>query len=88
MLIIGCDFHSCYQQIDMLDEATGAFYRSLQGLRGWLAKCALRAATAVGLATRWKKKIRFVEGSPNVRPRHVACRSSRHYQYMAASRSR
>jgi transposase len=46
MLIIGCDFHTRYQQIAMMDEATGelterrldhesgeahAFYRSLQG---------------------------------------------------------
>ena len=46
MMIIGCDFHTRYQQIAMLDEATGelterrldhqngeaeAFYRSLQG---------------------------------------------------------
>src|SRR5579859_7226102 len=47
MLIIGCDFHTRYQQIAMMDEATGelierrlqhengeaaAFYRSLPGL--------------------------------------------------------
>jgi hypothetical protein len=46
MIIIGCDFHTRYQQIAMLDEATGelterrldhpsgeaeAFYRNLQG---------------------------------------------------------
>ena len=46
MLIIGCDFHTRYQQIAMVDEATGemierrldhesgeahAFYRDLQG---------------------------------------------------------
>ena len=46
MLIIGCDFHTRYQQIAMMDEATGelterrldhqsgeaqAFYRNLQG---------------------------------------------------------
>ena len=46
MMIIGCDFHTRYQQIAMMDEATGelterrldhqsgeaeAFYRSLQG---------------------------------------------------------
>ena len=46
MLIIGCDFHTRYQQMAMLDEATGelierhldhasgetqAFYRELQG---------------------------------------------------------
>ena len=46
MLIIGCDFHTRYQQIAMLDEATGelterqldrqsgeaeSFYRNLQG---------------------------------------------------------
>jgi len=46
MLIIGCDFHTRYQQIAMLDESTGelierrgdhesgeaqAFYRDLQG---------------------------------------------------------
>ena len=46
MLIIGCDFHTRYQQIAMMGEATGeltelrldhesgeahAFYRSLQG---------------------------------------------------------
>ena len=46
MMIIGCDFHTRYQQIAMLDEATGelterrldhqtgeaeAFYRSLPG---------------------------------------------------------
>jgi hypothetical protein len=23
MLIIGCDFHTCYQQIAMMDEAAG-----------------------------------------------------------------
>jgi hypothetical protein len=46
MIIIGCDFHTRYQQIAMLDESTGelierrlnhesgeaeAFYRGLQG---------------------------------------------------------
>ena len=46
MMIIGCDFHTRYQQIAMMDEATGelierrldhesgeahAFYRDLQG---------------------------------------------------------
>ena len=49
MIIIGCDFHTRYQTIAMLDEATGelterrldhqcgeaeAFYRSLQGAGG------------------------------------------------------
>jgi hypothetical protein len=50
MLIIGCDFHTRYQQIAMMDDSTGelterrvdhqngeanTFYRSLPGAGGW-----------------------------------------------------
>ncbi len=68
MMIIGCDFHTRYQQIAMMDEATGelierrldhesgeahAFYRDLQDRCGWASKPPVRFTGSSGCWRNW-----------------------------------